>query len=147
MDQTTQDRAREELIKKYETHAFESLANYNYYGLQYAAIEKQIETMEDRITETEENIQKTKLRTDLETGAKKEALRLLNKDVHDYRNRIKSVEGMAKKFWEEAVGWQEKGARLLEQVENFKTFKLKTPQEIAADKAKKEELKPTQSQA
>ena len=46
------------------------------------------------------------------------------------QNRIKGVENMMKKPHEEAVGWREKGVRLLEQIENFKTFKLKTPTEI-----------------
>lgn len=132
MEKTSQEKYRAELIAKYEQRAFECLALYNYYGKEYSGIEKQVTDMQDKKAEAEKQIREMEsVKSSVEIRNKRKALK---KDCDQYDKRIESVSGLMKKFYEKTVSYREEGVRCLEQVEDFKAFNLKTPEEIAKSK-------------
>lgn len=137
MEKTSQEKYRESLIEKYQERAWECLALYNYYGRQYAEIEKQVNEMQDRIKKCETEIREIEARDDHHTVENKNRAKALKKDCEDYEKRIEGVGTAAKKLFDKSVGYREEGVRLLEQIEDFKAFNMKTPEEI--EKAKVEE--------
>lgn len=136
MNQESQNEYRNALVKKYEQGAFEALCMYGYYGQQYQAIEQQVEQLDKQKDECEAKLKEVTESPDHHTVENRNRAKLLRDDVTNYEKRIKGIEELIKKLFEESTGWQQKGARLLEQVEHIKAFRLKTPEEIAADKAK-----------
>lgn len=139
MENTLQLEFQKELHKKYQMLAFESLAHYAFYGQKYAAVEKQVKEYEARIKAFEADLEKRK-------GEKSEEARKLNhavrQDIQLYKKRIAGIDGTMKKLWEKSVSRREEGVTLLEQAEFMQTFKMKTPEEIEADKHAKVEEKP-----
>ena len=138
MDKTTQDRAREVTIKRYEELAFEALAMYSYWGQRYEPINKQIEDMQDRIKKAQTEIAL------IESAPKKtvedrEKVKGLKKDVEMYDKRIEGVGTLAKKLLEKTTSYREQGVTYLEQIDLLKVFTLKTPEEIAQDKTATEQ--------
>lgn len=135
METLSQDKHRAALIEKYEMRAFECLALYNYYGRQYATIENNCQGLDKRIEEAEKQIADLDLQPhSKENGAKKKSLK---QDINGFKRQIQSVGELGKKFFEKATGYQEEGGRILEQIEDFKEFVLKTPAQIIADKTVK----------
>ncbi len=147
MDKIKQDLYRENLIKKYEESAFECLANYAYYGQKYKSIDKEIERLEDMIGQIIKQIKEISESADGHSVENRERIKALKKDEETYKAQIKSVSGAVKKFWEDAVKFREEGCSLLEKVENFKTFKVNTPEEIAADQEKAKPAAETEPKA
>lgn len=137
MEKTSQEKYRGELIAKYEQRAWECLALYNYYGRQYAEIEKQVTDIENKKKEAEEKIRATEGSGKL-TVEKRNMIKGLKKDCEQYEGRIKGVAELVKKFFEKSAAYREEGVRILEQIEDFKAFNLKTPQEIAKAKVEQE---------
>jgi hypothetical protein len=140
MDKNLQDKFRLELMETYLKSAFEALGNYSFYGRRYSVIEKQVVELEKKQGEYNDKIKIISELPDNHTKQNKDLIKQLKKDVETFDKQIESVSGAMKKVWEEAVGWQEKGSRLLDMAENFKEFKLKTLEEIEADKLKKNEV-------
>lgn len=138
MNKEAQEKYRAALIEKYEQRAWECLALYGYYGRQFSEIEKGVDEMEKRIKDAEDKIREIEGGADHYTVDNKNKVKVLKKDCQDYEGRIKSVSETAKKMFEKAAAYREEGVRALECVEEFRAFGVKTPEEIAADKAKVE---------
>lgn len=135
MEQEKQQKFRSELVELYEKKAFESFANYNYYGVKLQNLEQEIQRLTNRKEEMQKKLAEFEGKKD-RTPAEKEAIKLYRKDVKDYTDRIESVQVLAKKQYETATQWQTQAMTFLEMIENFKVFKLKTPEEIQAEKEK-----------
>lgn len=140
METASQDKYREILIEKYQQRAFECLALYNYYGREYAVIENNCEDLDKQMKQKEEEI----VKIEAEPGSKEnyEKVKVLREDIKKMEQQIAKVGEFGKKYFEKAATYQEEAGRALEQVEEFKVFKLKTPEQIAADKVAKVEEKP-----
>lgn len=137
MDKTLQEKFRNELVDAYLKVAWEAFANYDFYGKRYKKIEDQILDSEAKQASCNDQIEAINKLPNAHSVENREKIRLLKKDVDGYKERIENVINMRKKLWDETVAWQEKGSRLLEQAENFKSFRVKTPEEIEADKKQK----------
>lgn len=136
MNQETQDKAREELIKRYEVDAFEALANYNYYGQKLKPIEKGIADAEKIITDSKTKTALIEGSTDRHTKENRERKQALIRDIEEYEKRIKSMRALGEKAEKEVIGWREVGVTILEKIENLRIFKLRTPEEIQAENEK-----------
>ncbi len=130
MNKELQDTFRADVIKSYQARAFECLGNYSYYGDHYSMIEKQVKGYEDRIAAATAEF--TAL--DHSVPENREKRKVLKAEIDELERAIKQVEPVMKKHYENVIKWREEGVRLLEQVEHFKTFVLKTPEEIDAAK-------------
>lgn len=140
MEQNLQNEFRIDLIKEYSKRAWECLALYNYYGQKYQAIEKGIKDMEGRIKDAEKMLSELPIEPGKkmidEVRKRRDGLR---NDISEYKNRIQAVEKPAKAVHDKSVAYQEEASRLLEQIDEFKAFNVKTPEMIAEDKNKKTE--------
>lgn len=140
MEIEKQEKYRGALIEKYEQRAWECLALYNYYGRHYATIEENCKKIDGMIEEAE-----TQIKT-LESGEGSqetyEKIKSLKEEIKKMEKQIESVGVFGKTFFEKATTYQEEGGRILEQIDDFKAFKLKTPEQIAADKEPKVAEKP-----
>lgn len=145
MESASQDKYRTALIEKYEQRAFECLALYNYYGRHYEAIENNCKELDRRIGEAQAKIMDLEMQPSSKENYEK--IKDLKEDIKKFQKQIDSVGELGKKFFEKAAAYQEEGGRILEQIEEFKVFKLKTPEQIAADKAPKVEEQPAQINA
>ncbi len=134
MQKESQVKYRAALIEKYEQRAFECLALYNYYGKEYKAIDDQCTDMDKKIEAAEARIREIEALPDHHTVENRTTIKALKKDCEDYHNRIASVGELGKKLFERSTTYREEGVRCLEQIEEFKAFTLKTPEEIEADK-------------
>lgn len=132
METSSQEKYRSAIIEKYEQRAWECLALYNYYGRHYANIEENCKELDRRIQESENKINSNDILKDRKERTK--ANNLLKEDISRYKKQIESVGELGKKFFEKATAYQEEGGRILEQIEDFKVFKLKTPSQIAEEK-------------
>ncbi len=143
MEETKQNKFREELSDKYLFIAFEALGLYEYYGSQYESLNKNVEEMEARMVEANERIRALETQ---DTGKKKtpedkKTLLGYKDDARNYGERIKSVSEMRKKLFEKTTAYQSEGMMAFEKSDFFAKFKLKTPEMIAADKEKPVEPK------
>lgn len=136
MDKTLQEKYRLAVVEKYEERAWECLGLYDYYGKEYSKIEKNVKEYEDRVKTIEARIQELLGTPDSRTPGGRENIKGLKKDVQDYKNRIQGVAKVHKEYWDQSVKFREDAVRHLEQAENFKSFKVKTPEEIETDKGK-----------
>ncbi len=134
MDQILQDKFRDKVLEKYQEKAWESLLNYSHWGQKFAAIEKQLKEYQERIEHFEAEIKAIQSLPDRHTVENREKVKLMNQDIKDYEKRIKTGDESAKKIYEKSVGWQQQAYEFLEIAEHGKTFKVKTPGEIDADK-------------
>lgn len=134
MEKDKQERYRADLVDKYEQKAWESLANYNYFGRQYSENEKLVKDMEDRLAHAEAEIKRIGGLPDHNTVENRDKVKGFKKDVQMYKKRIDSIAPVMKKLFEETAAWREQGVKFLEQAENFKSFAVRTPAEIQADK-------------
>lgn len=147
METSSQEKYRAALIEKYEQRAWECLALYNYYGRHYATIENNCKELEKRIEEAEAKIDEIEAGPKGHSKETYEKRQALKDDIKRYQKQIDSVGEFGKKFFEKAAAYQEEGGRILEQIEDFKAFKLKTPEQIAADKAPKVDTETAQTPA
>lgn len=135
MDETKQNAFRTEIILFYEKRAFEQLALYDYWGQKYLVLDKTITDLEARGAEAKkmsDELQYNPNRT-VETKAR---IKSLLEDVYKYKERVKSVAKMREDLFKRATSYQVEAGTALEQVEHFKRFKVKTPEQIEADKTK-----------
>ncbi len=130
MEQSTQERARAELIKQYEVWAFEALANYNYFGQKLKPIEDGIKHSEKVIGDCRTKISLIQSSSDRHTKENREKVKIITKDIEDYEKRVVNMRSLGEKSEKEVIAWRERGVQFLEQIENFKIFKLRTPEEI-----------------
>ncbi len=70
---------------------------------------------------------------DHHTVANKDKVKALKKDCEEYEKRIEGVSALHKQFFEKSAGYREEAVRAMEIVEEFRAFKVKTPEEIKAD--------------
>lgn len=141
MDEKLQEKFRREVIEKYQARAWECFANYDYYGKQYSKIETEVKNLEVKIEGAEQKIKEIGDGKEYHTQENKEKVKGFRKDIQLYEARIKSVSGLMKKFWEDCIKWREDGGRIMEQVENMKTFKMRTLAEIEEAKNPAQEIK------
>lgn len=132
METEKQESYRKHIIEKYEERAWECLALYNYYGGRYAGIEANCKKLDAQIEQTEQKIKE--LEAEGNSKENYEKIKFLKEEIKKMQKQIDGVGDIAKKFFEKAASYQEEGGRILEQVDDFKVFKLKTPEQIEADK-------------
>ena len=137
MDKQTQDRAREVSIKRLEERAFEMLALYSYWGEKYSVIDKQLEGMSEFVGGLKKQIAEIEGSTDYHKAQNREKVRFLRSDMEGYEARIKKVGELANELFKKSTAYREEGVTCLEQLEFMGKFSMKTPEEIAADQAKK----------
>lgn len=137
MEKESQDRARDQLIKQYETFAFEALANYEYFGKRLAPIQAGIKDAQNIITNHTSIIDLIKHSSDHHTKENREKVKALEKDIEQHNVRIKTMRELGEKIEkEQVIPWMQRGGQYIEQIAFFKTFKVKTPEQIEADKIK-----------
>ena len=137
-----QDKFRKALREDYLKYAFECLANYDYFGRRYKAIEDNINEMDklkEGIAAEIKAINDSEARY---TPENREKIKALSHDSDMYQKRIEGVSDSFKNLFNLAVQLREKGGTYLEQADNFLTFKMRTPEEIAADAKKSNDDKP-----
>ncbi len=123
MDKVLQDKFRQDLFEQYQKKAFECFANYQFVGEKYAAAEKQIEDTEGRIVDAEKFIADVQAKPDFHTVENKNAVKAKRDEIRKMEEAIKNVTPLAKKLFEEAADY-------------MKEFKIRTPEEIEANKKK-----------
>lgn len=136
MDKTLQEKLREKIRERYLEHAWDSLVNYSYWGQKYAKIEKEVKEYEERVRFFESEISKLNAQPDQHTVEVREKVKLMREDIKDYEKAIKNIEDPMKKIYEKSIGWQQQAGEFMEIAELCKTFSVKTPEEIDADKHK-----------
>lgn len=134
MDKSIQDKAREKIVTEYLERGWDCLLNYNYWGKKFEKINAEIDEYRGRIEAFEVKIAEIAVSADSKTKESREKVRLLRKDIDQYNDRINSVGPVQAKFHDKATQWQERGCEMLELAEEARTFKVKTPEEIEADK-------------
>lgn len=141
MEKTTQDISREKLVGTYLERSFEALAMYSYWGQKYAAIEKQLAEMQNKIDVASADIRNIEGGADHHTVENRERVKALKRDVDEYEGRIKAAAPQANELFKRGAAFREEGITLMEQAEYLRAFVMKTPEEIEADKKAKVEAK------
>lgn len=132
MQKESQQKYKETLIAKWEEHAFESLALYDYYGAEYKKIDDSCSKMDERIKQIQQEIELIQASPDCHKFENKNKIKALKKDIQDYTGRINSVAETAKKLFERSASYREDGVRALEIVETLRKFSVRTLEEIEA---------------
>lgn len=147
MEETKQIKFRSELEEKYLLLAFESCGLYEYYGKQYQAIEKQVMDLEARKNEASKMAQDINAKPKAEVKpADRMRVRDLREDVRKYEKQIESVKEIMQKVFQKSSGYQNEAGQFFEKAGMFKTFTLKTPEQIEADKKKPVDQKQTEQE-
>jgi len=140
MKEELQAEFRTELEKKYQMRAFEAFAIYTYWGEKFAAIEKQVTTLDDRRKAAEAEIRRIQDLPDHHSVQNRELMKKLKIDADTYAARIKGVENASKKVFDNSVRWREEALESVEVSEHIAKYKLNTPEQAAKVKADREKV-------
>lgn len=129
MDKDFQEEFRTTLYKQYQARAFECFAIHTYYGKRYETGSKDVELWEGRIKDIEAKIAALGPHDKSQRNA-------LKADIKLYKKNIEAIVPVLQKLFTKSSQPREEALELLEQAEYIKAFKLITPEEIEANKAK-----------
>lgn len=134
MEKELQESARTKLIEGYSQYAFEQMALYTFWGKKYEAVQKQAQENSDRITAIEAEVKEILGRPDYQTVANRNRVKVLKGDIEKYRKNITATAKGREDLEKKLVGYQQKAGETLEQIEEIRSFKLRTPEEVAEAK-------------
>ena len=137
MNQELQQEFKSVLVKDYKKYAYEQLALYTYWGDKFKAIKAQVDDYEGRIKKAEDKVKEISAITP-RTFELKEQLKAQHKDIDSYKKIVENAKAPYNELQKKCVGYQQRAVEALEQAKCIDEFVLKTPEEIAADKAKVE---------
>ena len=148
MEKTLQDIFRKEFNEKYQKLAFEAMALYQYWGQKLEALQKQMDEYGKRIRKAQDEINLIQASPEHHTVENKQKVKALKADIASFEKVIQNIdrpkkgdESVLQKLGNECVSLQRQAGEYLEQAEQFKTFSLRTPEEIEEHKKKSAEHK------
>lgn len=140
MDHTLQDKFRKKINEEYLEEAFACFSNFDMLGEKNAGYIKARQDYESKIKATEKAIADA---ISLPPSERYDKQKALKKDLKNYKDALTATIDVGKKTEDEASKWQDRACTHLERAAHVLRFKLNTPEQIADNKKKREEVATT----